>query len=270
MKHQFHKPSPELQHLICQYLVLQTDQEDFSFEDKFVPDGYAAMVFNFNSRQVSIHTDKADVLPDFFIVIPKIQPLKIEVSIPAESLIVLCKASVLSRVFDVKFNKDSEAPHREIDLFCGFPMFEELSRIQAMSERIAFFEKYLLDHFDINKYVPDEIDRLYLKVIGSEENFSVSELLSSVKVNSRTFRRKFLERVGINLKGLIRIVRVNHVCKILSSNKTNDLQFAVFIGNFYDQAHLTHDFKKIVGETPKVFFSSNLKDVKTISGNGIS
>jgi AraC-like DNA-binding protein len=49
-------------------------------------------------------------------------------------------------------------------------------------------------------------------------------------------------------------------------NKAEDYQSVVFMANFHDQAHLINDFKKIIGETPKAFFSRNLDNVRVISG----
>ena len=266
LKPQFLKPSPELQHLISQYVVLKIGPEDLCIHDKFIPDGHAALVFNFNSSQASIHPGKNEVLPDFFLVVPRIQPVKIEVIAPSESLVVVCKASVLSRVFEVNFHESFETPHMIIDLFRGFPMFMHLSSIKDMTERIAYFEAYILHHFAVSDYLPDEVDRLYTEVIGSGGMISISETISLLKTGTRTFRKKFLKRVGINPKGLARIVRVNNVWKTLSLAQSHDLQDAVFVGHFFDQSHLTRDFRTIVGETPGAFFSRNLENVELLSG----
>jgi AraC-like DNA-binding protein len=267
MKPQFLKPSPELQHLITQYLVLKIGPEDPCIHDKFIPDGHAALVFNFNSSQASINPGKNEVLPEFFVVVPRIQPLKIEVSAPAESLIVMCKASVLSKVFDVKFNEPTEVPYMKADLFRGFPMFNHLSRIQNMTERIAFLEDHIRSHYPVRNYLPDEIDRLYAEIIGSEGKISIDEAMRSLETGMRSLRSRFMERVGINPKGLARIVRVNFVWRALSIAHTRDLQYAVYIGDFFDQSHLNRDFRMIVGETPRSFFNRNLEQVRLLSGS---
>jgi hypothetical protein len=63
-------------------------------------------------------------LPVFLLVTPKISPLSLEITLPGDYMVVVCKASVLSNFFDVKLNKPSEYPYQEFDLFKGFPVFE--------------------------------------------------------------------------------------------------------------------------------------------------
>lgn len=72
--------------------------------------------------------------------------------------------------------------------------------------------------------------------------------------------------MGLNAKSLARIVRVNYLWSNIINHQAVDFQKMVFEGDYFDQAHLIHDFKQIVGETPSYFFKRNLDNVKIISG----
>jgi AraC-like DNA-binding protein len=266
MKPEFISPSTAVSYLVHHYLILKSEEPGVTFKDRYIPDGYIGIVFLLRVEQAFIYTEEKQTLPSVFFVIPRIMPLSIEITLPGDSLIVVCRASVMSSIFDIRFNKLLTKPYSEIDLFKGVAIIEKLRGIDNAEERIHFFETFLLENFQIANYNDDEVDLAYNKVMEKEGHITVGEIVQLLDINYRTFRRKFYSRVGISLKGLIRIVRVNYLWRIIIENRNVDIQSVVFMGNFHDQSHLIHDFKKIVGETPKAFFSRNLDNVKIISG----
>ena len=266
MKPEFVASSPFLNHLISYYLILRSDEQGITFKDKFIPDGHIGIVFLIRVEKAFVYTDIKRSLDPYFLVIPKIMPLSIEISLPGEALIVICKASVLTSVFNILFDNPAKTPDLTIDLFKGYQVLEKFRSIDNTNDRIQFFENYLLQNFPVSNYKPDPIDLAYNKVMDSDGNITVNEIIKSLEINYRTFRRNFPLRVGISLKGLIRIVRVKYLWKLIMENKISDFQSVVVMGKFHDQAHLINDFKKIVGETPKAFFSRNLDNVKIFSG----
>lgn len=266
MKPEFFPASPSVSSLISYYLILRSDEDGINFKDRYIPDGQIGIVFIFKVGEAFVYTDKKKPLPPFFLVLPKIMPLSLEITLPADSIIVICKASVLSSIFNIRFDVNLKVPDIEIDLFKGFPMIENLKKFENTPDRIKYFESYMLDNFPIPGYVQDEIDLAYNQIIEKEGNVTVNEIIQTLNINDRTLRRNFHLRVGISLKSLIRVVRVKYLWKLLVEMKDCDFQSLVFLGNFHDQPHLINDFKKIVGETPKAFFSRNLENVKALSG----
>lgn len=265
MTPEFIPASPALNKLISYYLILKSEEEGVKFTDRYIPDGQIGIVFLFRVKKAVVVTDEKKTLPSFFLVVPKIMPLSLDITLPADAIIVICKASVLSAVFNIRFTS-LKAPDIEIDLFDSFPMLEKLRKYDKTEDKINYFEDYLCHHFPITDHVIDEIDMAYNLVIEKEGNITVNEIIQSLNINYRTLRRNFHSRVGIGLKGLIRVVRVKYLWKLLMENTNVDFQSLVVMGNFHDQPHLINDFKKIVGETPKAFFSRNLENVKALSG----
>jgi AraC-like DNA-binding protein len=131
---------------------------------------------------------------------------------------------------------------------------------------MQLFENYLLENTNIKSYKKDNIDEFYEKIMLSKGDTRISSLLNSLNMNPRSFRRHFIRRVGISAKGLLRIVRVNYIWDNFRNNNNLNFYDVVYDCNFFDQAHLINDFKKIVGESPKRFFSRNLKYVESFSG----
>lgn len=260
-------PSGDLEFLIDHYLVLQSDDFDTSvYNDRFIPDGLIGLVYNFTIQQVKYFNLCDETLPSSFLVVPKLISTIMEIVMPADSLIIIFKTSVFSRVFGIDLNIPIPNAHLVFNIFGDYPMFEKLKGIKNAEEKIAFLECFIRENYLRVNYSFDDIDEIYLKILHEAWNNPIHSIVSEHKLSSRTFRRNFHKRVGITAKSLARIVRVNYLWQKISSGEIKDFQSIAFLGNFYDQSHFINDFKKIVGETPKSFFKRNLDQVKLISG----
>ena len=260
-------PSPEFSSLVDYYIVMKSENGLLNeYSDKYVPDGSAALVFNFIAEKKFITENFIYQLPTHFIVIPNIRSLKFDSKSLFDTFIVKCKASVLSGMFGVSLLNNSEYPHLEANIFCGFPMYERLHKLENNEERIKLFENVLAEHFDPVNYIPDEIDKVYEKIMKSNGNIRINDLLENMNINPRSFRRKFLQRVGLSTKELLRIVRVNKIWELCKNSSEIDFNEIVYQYKFFDQAHFINDFKKILGETPRHFFGRELSQVEFISG----
>ncbi|MBN1952990.1 MAG: AraC family transcriptional regulator [Bacteroidales bacterium] len=259
--------SGELKHLIEKYTLIQSEEDDQPlFRDRFIPNGYAGLVFNFQIHHARYSDLPGENLPESFIVLPKLNSTLIEIGLPIESLIVLFKTAVLTRSLGLSLDQSSSRPHIGADIFGGYPMYDKLKEFDRMEDRIAFFESYLKKHYPVAGYVPDEIDKIYHEIMSLAWKLPIQSIVSEHKISSRTFRRNFVRRTGISAKSLARIVRVNYLWQKISSGEFTDFQTSVYFGNFHDQSHFIRDFKMIVGETPRAFFSRNLEQVRIISG----
>lgn len=263
---QFFLPSQKCTSLINNYVILKSDSNVELLEDKYIPDGSAAIVFNFNAQNKFINENPKSQLPDYFIVIPNMLSIKFQSQSIFDTLVVKCKASVLSKILKIDFSEISDYAHIKANIFDGFPMYEILYDLESTEERINLFEEYLFKRFSLDKYIPDEIDNIYESIVNSGYNICLKELMTSRKINQRSFSRKFLKRVGLSSKELLRIVRVNHVWNLCRKSDKIDFLNVVYECGFFDQAHFINDFKKIIGETPRNFFKRELSQVECISG----
>lgn len=266
MKSQFYSPSPRCSALIHYYVIMKSEEGLESVSDKYIPDGTAAIVFNFISEEKFITGDEKYKLPDHFLVVPNLVSLRFESQSLFDSIIVKCKASVAARLFNTHMIRNSGFPHLNIDLFRGFPMFDTLNEFKSTEERINFFENYLIENIIPADYIPDEIDIAYDRIINSNGDIKIHNFMNDIKMNPRTFRRNFLQRVGISAKELLRIVRVNHIWGLCKDPGKINFYNIVYQSSFFDQSHFINDFKKIVGETPREFFKRELDQVEFISG----
>ena len=84
------------------------------------------------------------------------------------------------------------------------------------------------------------------------ERIGVAEIARAAAMSRRSFERHFRSLLGCSLTTYLRRVRVNAVCRALTSSSRTLLEIALSCG-FSDQSHMTREFKKMVGTTPREF-----------------
>jgi AraC-like DNA-binding protein len=265
MESLFFSPSEEVSSLVKGYEILRANVLPEFVSDKYVPNGYASLVFNF-SGQISILSGQIISVPQFFLTFPVLKSFNIEASGMLDSFVVVCHASVFSKVFNINMNSAPESFFIELNPGEFKPLWDKLSAIKNPLDKINVFEKYVLENILIKPYQPDEIDRIYSKIMELACNVRINDIINSSSLSETTFRRDFAKRVGINAKSLIRIVRVNLLWSKIIKSKGIDFQEVLFDCNYYDQSHFIKDFKMLIGERPRHFFSRNLDHVRLSSG----
>ena len=76
----------------------------------------------------------------------------------------------------------------------------------------------------------------------------VADVASQVFVSERQLRRRFAERVGYGPKTLQRVLRLQRLLGLLSSDE--DLARVAVAAGYADQAHLTRECRELTGFTP--------------------
>jgi AraC-like DNA-binding protein len=92
------------------------------------------------------------------------------------------------------------------------------------------------------------------KIISNNQLLSIPSFASDCNLSRRQFERKFKEFSGFSPNEFFRIVRFKGVLKDYSNQRNKTLVQIALDNGYYDQSHLTHDFKKYSGYNPKEFF----------------
>lgn len=263
----FYQPSHSVSSLVERYEILRSGEFLESVSDKHIPNGYASFVFNF-SGTVHILSKQKIIAPPFFLTFPVLKSVTIEASGMLDSFVVICKASVLSKLFNINMKPDSNPFFKEPDPKIFGPLWESLQEIHDPRLKIEVFESFILKNILVKTYQPDETDRIYFNIIEFAAKKPINEIITESLFSASTFRRNFIKRVGINAKSLARIVRVNTLWDMIRKNNATDFQNILFDCNYFDQSHFIRDFKMFIGERPNHFFKRNLDLVSFISGKG--
>ena len=264
MKLDYYSSSDFCRPLVIQYEHVQAEGENISVIDRHIPSGYASLVFN-SSGRAAIHEEPLTHLPRHFMVVPLFRAVNIGIYEDLDSFIITCQASVLSRLLSLNLSSFKNDFYRRSENDGLKTIEKQFIENKSADERISIIEHFF-ENKGLAEYVPDDIDILYNSIMEGHGRVSIAQQIEQFELSPRYFRQHFIKRVGVNAKTLARIVRVNYLWSMIMKNHAVDFQDMVFEGAFFDQAHLIHDFKKIVGETPSFFFNRNLENVMVISG----
>lgn len=265
MQLNYYQPSAACRKLVIHYEEVQAKDESIAVIDRHIPSGYASLVFN-SSGYAIVHEKPLICLPNYFMVVPLFRSVNIGIYGELDSFIITCKASILSRLLKINLFSSKNDYYRVIqDNETLNLISKKIITLQNVSQRIDLIDTYFKE-IGLDQYQSDEIDLLYNKIIEGKGCTPIAEQIELSDKSARYFRQHFIKRTGVNAKTLGRIVRVNYLWSMIIKNSAVDFQDMVFEGNYFDQAHLIHDFKKIVGETPSFFFKRNHDNLKLISG----
>ncbi len=89
-------------------------------------------------------------------------------------------------------------------------------------------------------------------IIKNAGRISVKDLANDTHYSEKHLNRFFQQYVGTSIKTFSRIVRINHILRLMDSMDGTMAQLAQ-IGNYFDQSHFIHDFKSICGVTPQEY-----------------
>jgi AraC-like DNA-binding protein len=127
---------------------------------------------------------------------------------------------------------------------------ELLADAKTDQQKIAVVENFLLHHL-----IDQKEDLLVTQAIKhihqSKGNIKIKELSELLYMSQSPLEKRFRKIVGTTPKKFASIIRFNAVLENLKQEKP----FAVICdeNNYFDQAHLIHDFKNFTGETPHKF-----------------
>lgn len=87
----------------------------------------------------------------------------------------------------------------------------------------------------------------------SDDDLSVSRLAETVALSRKQFQRIFNEHVGATPKEFMRIVRFHKALYMLQNNPAMNFTAVAHACRYYDQAHMTNEFKLFSGYTPSEY-----------------
>lgn len=130
---------------------------------------------------------------------------------------------------------------------------DRMAIARAPSERVAILERALVERLRLRAddaaivEVADVLER-------TDGRVAIAELAERSGYCRRTLVQKFYDCVGMSPKACARLSRARAALAMLgsSSGAVDWAELAVSFG-YYDQAHMTHEFRDLLGFTPAAF-----------------
>ena len=124
-------------------------------------------------------------------------------------------------------------------------------RFNFLSKTILdeWFQTFLLDRLGLYSTPGCISDSLQL-FQHFDHNLNIEGLCHRLKINRRSYERKFRRVIGLSPKHYWKLHRVNYVLNLMKSQKCSDLQEIIVECGYFDQSHFIREFKHITGYTP--------------------
>lgn len=130
--------------------------------------------------------------------------------------------------------------------------FREIENSQTSEEIISSINDYFLQKLPV-LFTPDKQIDYTIHIIQQEKGniSSMSLLAGKACLSERQFERRFKASVGISPKAFNRIIKFRHLSKMLKEHPRHTLFETALECGYYDHAHLTKEFKRLSGYTPR-------------------
>lgn len=127
---------------------------------------------------------------------------------------------------------------------------EQLLQVATPEEKLRLLERILLSRLQDG---PRPDPAILRGVSALERGASVSAVANEVGLLPRTFRRRFLDQVGLTPKRFARVRRLQRVVRAIKGLPTVDWSSVAVEHGYCDQAHLVDEFRDLVGLTPTTY-----------------
>jgi AraC-like DNA-binding protein len=105
---------------------------------------------------------------------------------------------------------------------------------------------------------PAAVDQMWRRLVGSGGSAGVTGIASEIGLGRRHLGQLARAELGLTPKTVARIVRFSHASRCLSSGRTTSLAETAVACGYFDQAHLTNDWRRLAGCTPGEWISEEL------------
>jgi len=150
----------------------------------------------------------------------------------------------------------------DLDLLCGSDgkdIIEQIILAKDDMARIIFMDKFLLRQYKKTekKKAENNAVREHLNLIMREKGcIKIKDICTKFDLNIKTLERNFKEKIGLTPKEFSRIIRLNHLYKLINTKNEIDWLDMVYECNYYDQAHLINEFKEFTKMPPDEFLKN--------------
>lgn len=261
MYFQRHEPSPFFSIFIDCYFSIDTSLLDIKVKDLVIPDGTFGLIFvdNESALSRSLNTVSGHL------------PLNKTSIFGQKTHAVHYHMSPLkSKVFGLKI-KPNGIPLFTNEIQTIQNVFENIDALnnkalltleaqvleaKTVIKKIAIVENYIMQ--EIQKATPDQDFKLMQSMMNFifkyKGNLRLDILIEYFNVNYKKIERLFLKYTGMPPKSYIRIIRINACIDVTKFQDKLNLTVLALDNGFFDQSHLTKEFKRITSLTPKQFF----------------
>jgi AraC-like DNA-binding protein len=170
----------------------------------------------------------------------------------ARALLGLPAAALAGEVVDLA---DLLGPHSAalVDRLAGAPTW---------ADRFAILDEVLARCVAEAMGMPDEVGWAWRRLVVSGGLVPVSALAEEIGWSRRHLGERFRDELGLSPKAAGRVMRFERACRLLQRPRRPGLAAVAAACGYYDQAHLTREWREFAGCTPTVWIAEELPSVQ--------
>ncbi len=254
-------PHPVFSDFVDCYFTIDTRQLSASVTDLIIPDGTFGLIFT--DDQYALHRtlgSKSAFLPlkRTSIFGQKTHAVQYAIN-PSKSIIFGLKVKPSGISLFTQETSHIKNIFEDIDTLNIFDLKEVESQIleaTSVKRKIEIIESYMVKKLEQSRYNTDlKLLQLITHFIFTHKgNVRLDLLIKHFNTNYKKIERLFHKYMGMSPKSYLRIIRINACIDIHKLNETCNLTALAIDHGFFDQSHLTKEFKRVTSLTPKQFF----------------
>lgn len=138
-----------------------------------------------------------------------------------------------------------------------YSLLQKLKTNMPETDKAVLLDEFFINLTDHDFISYDKFDILIDTIIEKKANITIDEIRTIFPYSERTLQRYFNVRIGLSLKGYLRIIRNLHFFKNFNQNSERKIIELISEAGYYDYSHFIKDFKLMTGTTPKRYFENN-------------
>ena len=142
-----------------------------------------------------------------------------------------------------------------------------LGEARGIRERIAAADRFLIARLKTRLEAGALARRCAEAMQRTVEAMSIAEIAADHDVGYKRLERAFLRDVGLTPKHFAKVARLQRALKLAITPSIN-LATAALDSGYADQAHMTRDFKQLVGRAPRAFLAERFAVFETMRASG--
>jgi AraC-like DNA-binding protein len=134
----------------------------------------------------------------------------------------------------------------------GKMLEEQIILAETDTQRVQLASNFLMESIKMIKSHDRDFVRKIKSVVDNDSILSISSFAHDCNLSRRQFERKFIEFSGLSPKDFFSVNRFKKVLKEIELRRKPLAQIAIDAG-YYDQSHLSNEFKRFSGYSPKEY-----------------
>lgn len=141
---------------------------------------------------------------------------------------------------------------------------ERLLNTAAVADRFRLVQDWIIDRMSERTVVHPAVTWAVQKMVATEGRYPIANLATETGYSRKHLAELFHRQVGLSPKALARVLRFRGALNLLQGRR--DVPWAELADQcgYYDQSHLTNEFRDFAGVTPGEFVRMQQPDSQSI------